>query len=65
MLRNQGKTAGTWGIVGGKKEPTDSTLYEALLREIQEEAGLVLRDSYRIEFDKPLFQIYGCWKEDC
>jgi 8-oxo-dGTP pyrophosphatase MutT (NUDIX family) len=27
----------------------------ALLRELQEEAGLVLRDNYRIEFDKPLF----------
>jgi 8-oxo-dGTP pyrophosphatase MutT (NUDIX family) len=27
----------------------------ALLRELQEEAGLVLRDSYKIEFDKPLY----------
>jgi len=27
----------------------------ALLRELQEEAGLVLRDNFRIEFDKPLF----------
>jgi 8-oxo-dGTP pyrophosphatase MutT (NUDIX family) len=39
LLRNQGKTAGTWGIVGGKKEPTDLTPYAALQREIQEEIG--------------------------
>ena len=39
----------------------------ALLREVQEEAGLVLRDSYRIEFDKPLYlgkytstKVYPC-----
>ena len=39
LLRNQGKTAGTWGLVGGKKEPTDNTLFDALTREIQEEVG--------------------------
>lgn len=39
LLRNQGKTAGTWGIVGGKKEPSDKTPYEALQREIEEEIG--------------------------
>lgn len=39
LLRNQGKTAGTWGIVGGKKEPMDGTAYQALEREIQEEIG--------------------------
>jgi len=27
----------------------------ALLRELQEEAGIVLRDNFHIEFDKPLF----------
>lgn len=41
LLRNQGKTAGTWGIVGGKKEPTDLTPYAALEREIQEEVGKI------------------------
>ncbi len=40
MLRTQGKTAGTWGLVGGKKEPTDNTAFDALSREIQEEIGL-------------------------
>lgn len=39
VLRNQGKTAGSWGIVGGKKEPSDSTLFDALKREIDEEIG--------------------------
>ena len=41
LLRNQGKTAGTWGIVGGKKEPEDSTAYAALEREMKEEIGVV------------------------
>ena len=39
LLRTQGKTAGTWGLVGGKKEPTDRTAYDALKREISEEVG--------------------------
>ncbi len=39
LLRTQGKTAGTWGLVGGKKEPTDLTPVDALTREIQEEVG--------------------------
>ena len=39
LLRNQGKTAGTWGLVGGKKEPGDATVFDALLREINEEVG--------------------------
>jgi 8-oxo-dGTP pyrophosphatase MutT (NUDIX family) len=39
LLRTQGKTAGSWGIVGGKKEPSDVTAYDALTREIQEEVG--------------------------
>lgn len=39
LLRNQGKTAGTWGLVGGKKEPNDVTLIDSLTREIQEEVG--------------------------
>lgn len=39
LLRNHGKTAGTWGIVGGKKEPSDSTLFDTLKREIVEEIG--------------------------
>jgi 8-oxo-dGTP pyrophosphatase MutT (NUDIX family) len=39
LLRTQGKTAGTWGLVGGKKEPGDHTPYDTLKREIQEEVG--------------------------
>lgn len=39
LLRSQGRTANTWGFAGGKVEPTDSTPYDALLREIQEEVG--------------------------
>jgi 8-oxo-dGTP pyrophosphatase MutT (NUDIX family) len=39
LLRTQGKTAGTWGLVGGKKEPTDTTPVDVLRREIDEEVG--------------------------
>jgi 8-oxo-dGTP pyrophosphatase MutT (NUDIX family) len=39
LLRTQGKTAGTWGLVGGKKEPGDITALDTLTREIQEEVG--------------------------
>jgi 8-oxo-dGTP pyrophosphatase MutT (NUDIX family) len=41
LLRTQGRTAGTWGLAGGKKEPEDNTAYDALLREIQEEIGFL------------------------
>jgi 8-oxo-dGTP pyrophosphatase MutT (NUDIX family) len=41
LLRTQGKTAGTWGLVGGKKEPSDSTVVEALKRETEEEIGSI------------------------
>jgi hypothetical protein len=40
LLRAQGKTAGTWGLVGGKKEPGDITPIDTLNREISEEIGL-------------------------
>ena len=39
LSRTQSKTAGTWGLVGGKKEPTDITPFDALTREIAEEVG--------------------------
>jgi 8-oxo-dGTP pyrophosphatase MutT (NUDIX family) len=41
VLRTQGKTAGTWGLVGGRKEPSDITPFDALKREIEEEIGVV------------------------
>ena len=41
LLRNHGKTAGTCGFVGGRKEPSDLTPYEALKRETEEEIGTV------------------------
>lgn len=37
LLRNQGKTSGTWGIVGGKKELIDHSILDTLTREIKEE----------------------------
>ena len=39
LLRTKGKSAGTWGFVGGKKEPDDQTPYDTLTREIFEEVG--------------------------
>lgn len=41
LLRNGGRTNGTWGIVGGKQEETDANNFEALKREIVEEIGLM------------------------
>jgi len=39
LLRTQGKTANTWGLVGGKREPSDQTPHDTLMREIEEEVG--------------------------
>ncbi len=39
LMRSNGKTSGTWGIVGGKKEETDASAYDALKREVTEEIG--------------------------
>lgn len=40
--------------VGGEIEEGESP-EESLLREIQEEAGLVIRDGYNLELERPLF----------
>jgi 8-oxo-dGTP pyrophosphatase MutT (NUDIX family) len=39
LQRTSNKTLGSWSIVGGKKEPQDLTLIDALNREIIEEIG--------------------------
>jgi 8-oxo-dGTP pyrophosphatase MutT (NUDIX family) len=41
VLRDHTRTAGSWGIVGGKVEPTDVTPYDAMLRESREELGFL------------------------
>lgn len=46
-------------LVGGSIEQGESPEV-AILRELQEEAGLVLRDNFKIEFDKPLFIAKHC-----
>lgn len=52
LLRNKGKTAGTWGFVGGKKEPIDHTPYDTLSREIKEELGLLPNISKTIPLEQ-------------
>jgi len=42
-MRTHEKTLGTWGLVGGKKEPSDTTVVDSLYREIQEEIGTTPR----------------------
>ena len=45
-------------LVGGTIEK-DETPEEAMLRELQEEAGIVIRPNYVIEKEKPLFKYKG------
>jgi len=45
--------------VGGEIEESE-TPEESLIRELQEEAGIVLRENFRIELEKPLFFNKGC-----
>lgn len=49
-------------LIGGGIEEGESP-EEALLRELQEEGGIVLRDNFKIEFEKPLYIAkYSCDK---
>lgn len=45
-------------LVSGTMEDGE-TPEETLLREIQEEAGIIIRDDFKIEFMKPLFMTKG------
>jgi hypothetical protein len=52
LNRTSNKTANTWGIVGGKNEPSDQTPYDALCREIQEEIGFLPEISKTIPLEQ-------------
>jgi 8-oxo-dGTP pyrophosphatase MutT (NUDIX family) len=52
LLRNNGRTAGTWGLAGGKQEPSDDTPYQALIREIEEELGQIPTISKTIPIER-------------
>jgi 8-oxo-dGTP pyrophosphatase MutT (NUDIX family) len=41
LLRAQSKSAKTWGLAGGKKDPIDVTPLDTLTREINEEIGFL------------------------
>lgn len=51
LLRNNGKYAGTWGVVGGKSEANETVL-QTLFREIQEELGGTIKDPKIIPLEK-------------
>ena len=51
LLRNQGKYAGTWGLVGGKIEENES-ISNSLAREIEEELGGTICDPKLIPIEK-------------
>lgn len=51
LLRTKGKTAGTWGLVGGKSEIEDKNNLDTLTREIKEELGKSLKFSKIIPLD--------------
>jgi 8-oxo-dGTP pyrophosphatase MutT (NUDIX family) len=51
LLRNNGKTKNTWGLVGGKIEAGES-IQDGLIREIREELGGEIRDAKIIPIEK-------------
>lgn len=51
LLRNKGKFDSTWGLVGGKVEPSESIII-GLEREIQEELGGKILDAKLLPIEK-------------
>jgi 8-oxo-dGTP pyrophosphatase MutT (NUDIX family) len=51
VQRTQLKTVGTWGLVGGKRDPSDTSPLDTLTREISEELGKSLKISKIVPLD--------------
>ncbi len=64
LLQQRGSNSrdenGLFEYIGGKVEPHDFTFYDAIIREIKEEAG----DDIKLDFNSNSIGIYHCFKNN-